>query len=323
MYEIVRNVRFIQAKTERKQSTVIATIINTEGSSYRKKWTQMVVAEDMTYEGALSGGCVEREVLRQSNKLFYNKGRFEFEYDGTENLGCKGKIWVCLEYLSVERARSICEIIEQAHKRRETFHHGIAKNESSYTFFRVGDEVYPFNASFNPDEIVEERKVPPQTRLVIIGGEFDSFILARTAQWSGFDTHLLVYKDFVKPSYSPDYKIRKVSSTDVIRYTKWDDRTALILMTHSMARDFTYLEKLIHLPVGFIGALGPKNRREELIEKCKDSVPMSPEAISRLNALRGPVGLHIHARTPEEIAVSIISELIEFFNLRLIDQARS
>ena len=321
MYEIIRNIKFIQSKTERGQSTVIATIIKTEGSSYRKKWTQMVVAEDMTYEGALSGGCVEREVLRQSNKLFFTKGRSEFEYDGTEKLGCKGRIWVCLEYCPVEVAKPLCQAVMNAHHQRITFDHGVGKSTQSYTYFRIEDEVYSFNAPYQSVEIIEERKVHPQNRLVIIGGEFDSFILARTAQWSGFDTHLLVYKDFVKPTYAPDYKIRKVSTADVIQYVKWDERTALILMTHSMARDFSYLEKLIHHPISFIGALGPRNRREELIEKCKENTSMSGVAKERLMKLRGPVGVQIQARTPEEIAVSIVSELILHFNQLVIDQA--
>jgi xanthine dehydrogenase accessory factor len=314
MYEIIRNIRFIKSKVENDQATVIATIFKTVGSSYRKQWTQMVVAEDMTYAGALSGGCVEREVLRQANKLFYSKGRAQFEYDGTEKLGCKGRIWVCLEYLSKETAPVICEKVEKAHRERNRFIHGIGDDGNPYTYFNIDGEVFPFNGKYEKEDHHLTREILPQNRLVIVGGEFDSFILARTAQWSGFDTHLVVYKDYVKPSYNPSYQINRIGSEQISDYCRWDERTALILMTHSMERDYTYLNQLLNQPISFIGALGPSNRKDELIQRCKEEMDLNSEMMKRLMKLKGPVGIHIEARTPEEIAVSIVSELIQEFN---------
>ena len=314
MYEIIKNIRFIKAKHKLDQATVVATIFKTVGSSYRKQWTQMVVAEDMTYEGALSGGCVEREVLRQSNKLFFTKGRAQFEYDGTEKLGCKGRIWVCLEYLKPEDAVKVCDKVIKAHEDRAPFIHGIGDDGNPYTYFIIDDEVITFNKVYDENDHHVVREVLPQKRIIIIGGEFDSFILARSAQLSGYDVHLIVYKDYVKPSYLPEYKITRVTDGDIVDYCRWDQQTALILMTHSMDRDYSYLNKLLDQPLGFIGALGPLNRREELINRCQVEMDLSDDMISRLMAVKGPVGININARTPEEIAISILAELITVFN---------
>ncbi|NNF32763.1 MAG: hypothetical protein HKN68_01555 [Saprospiraceae bacterium] len=314
MYEIIRNIRFIKSKNLQGLGTVVATIFKTVGSSYRKQWTQMVVAEDMTYEGALSGGCVEREVLRQANKLFFTNGRSQFEYDGTEKLGCKGRIWVCLEFLSKDRALGLCEVIEKVHKERTSFTHGIGDDGNPYTYFNVNNKIFSFNKIYDPADAHITRVVKPQNRVVIIGGEFDSFILARTTQWAGFDTHLIVYKDYVKPSFDPTYRISRVPYDDIKKYCNWDDRTALILMTHSMERDYSYLRELMEEPLYFIGALGPKDRRDELLMKCRKEINLNQKVESQLEKLRGPVGIHINAMTPEEIAVSIVSEMIQEFN---------
>lgn len=314
MYEIIRNIRFVKSKSLQGQGTVIATIFKTVGSSYRKQWTQMVVAEDMTYEGALSGGCVEREVLRQANKLFFTKGRSQFEYDGTEKLGCKGRIWVCLEFLEKDRGLKLCEVVEKVHRERTAFTHGIGDDGNPYTYFAIDNNIYSFNKSFDPNDDHITRVVKPQNRVVIIGGEFDSFILARTTQWAGFDTHLIVYKDYVKPSFDPSYTINRVQSDDIGQYCSWDDKTALILMTHSMERDYSYFVQLLSQPLIYVGALGPKDRRQELLEKCKKNIDLTPPKKVQLDKLKGPVGIDINARTPEEIAISIVSELIEVFN---------
>jgi xanthine/CO dehydrogenase XdhC/CoxF family maturation factor len=313
MYELIRNIKFIRKKKNEDKSCVMATIIRTEGSSYRKKWTQMVVASDMSYEGALSGGCVEREVLRQASKLFFNKGVSVFEYDGTENLGCKGRIWVALEYIHESHIDQLIQLVEQAHKDRKSIVQGLMADDSRI-YYRYKGQVVSLSPLGKEITDHDYRFILPQNRLVIVGGEFDSFILARMAQWSGWDTHLIVYKDYVKPNYKPEYHIRKVIAEDIEQAIGWDDRTALILMTHSIHRDYTYLIRLLKYNLGYLGALGPLNRSEELKEKCKTEMDTSDSIIlENLNKLKGPVGINIKAATPEEIGISILAELIQVF----------
>ena len=312
MYEIIRNIVFIEQATANGKACVMATIVRTEGSSYRKKWTQMVVAEDMTYEGALSGGCVEREVLRQSNKLFYTKGNSIFEYDGTETLGCKGRIWVALEYIHQDCIPDLTTTVKKAHEQRIDLEQGISYDDIPNTFFKDEDNIIQLNRKALIDvSKAEIRKVSPQNRIVIVGGEFDSFILARTAQWTGFDVNLVVYKDYVKPPYEPDYKILRCLPEQFEKAFNWDERTVLILMTHSLNKDFQFLNTVINQDLAYIGALGPRNRRDEMIAKFKDStIKITAKGKINLSNLKGPVGLGIQASTPEEIAISIIGELI-------------
>ena len=99
---------------------------------------------------------------------------------------------------------------------------------------------------------------------------------------------------------------------------KWDagfvdDRTAVLLMTHSYARDLAYLLQIASNGVspGYLGILGPANRRERLLDDLLERMPETDAAL--LDAIRGPAGIDIGAETPQEIALSILSEILSVF----------
>jgi len=86
-----------------------------------------------------------------------------------------------------------------------------------------------------------------------------------------------------------------------------DGRSAVLLMTHHFLHDRTLLERLIEAPAAYLGVLGPRRRRERLLEQLAvDGIETSRQARSRLY---GPVGFDIGSETPEEIALSAISEI--------------
>ncbi len=95
MFELLKNILFAVDQAKLGNPVCWATIIKTEGSSYRKMWTQMVIAQNMTFEGALSGGCVEREVVRRCNKLFYNKKTSSSNTMGRQTWDAKERCGSC------------------------------------------------------------------------------------------------------------------------------------------------------------------------------------------------------------------------------------
>ena len=119
MYELLRLIDFADAKSREGKQLALATIIHTIGSSYRKEGTQMIIADDLTYEGALSGGCVEKEVLRQSLNVFPSKQNVVFEYDGRYKLGCNGRIYILVEYLEKPVFEEINSRIRNYHQNRK------------------------------------------------------------------------------------------------------------------------------------------------------------------------------------------------------------
>ena len=79
-------------------------------------------------------------------------------------------------------------------------------------------------------------------------------------------------------------------------------------MTHNFAKDFSFLSKLSKLSLSYIGLLGPVKRREQIIDQLLTKQPDIELAF--LERLYGPSGLNIGAETPQEIATSIIAEIL-------------
>ena len=90
--------------------------------------------------------------------------------------------------------------------------------------------------------------------------------------------------------------------------SKIDNQTAVVLMTHNFATDLRYLVALKETYPVYIGLLGPSRRREDLLNQFVEYTPEISDIF--LDAIHGPAGINIGAETPQEIAVSIVSEIL-------------
>ncbi len=318
MYELVKLINFACKKADEGRQLALATIIETKGSSYRKKGTQMIVADDLVYEGALSGGCVEKDVLSHCQKVFSAGKNIIFEYDGRYKLGCNGKIYILIEYLENDVLHKVVEKVNEYHQARKHFRLGINKDHrlttSSLYFLFGNDRIWISHPGSFHYDASEELEIPPQNQLVIIGGEFDSVILARFADQAGFQTALVVKESF---SHHLPKTVKVIySKPETLAHSlTFDDQTAVVLMTHSLSRDLSFLIEMLKVRSKYLGILGPPARKEtilnDLIDYNENIFLLYQE---KLSDLRGPIGLNIGARTPEEISISILSEIIATFN---------
>ena len=87
---------FIEAKKLGIRS-VLVTVVDLDGSSYRKPGVRMLILENERMIGAVSGGCVEKEIIRQSKSIFKDGKSKIFTYDGRFRLGCEGVLYILLE----------------------------------------------------------------------------------------------------------------------------------------------------------------------------------------------------------------------------------
>lgn len=313
MHELLRLLDFIENRHRLGQSLIIATIVATKGSSYRKAGTQMVIADDLSYEGHLSGGCVEKEVLRQCEFVFRTGQSIEFEYNGTYRLGCKGIITVFLEPVSPAAVSPLLEMIRKAHNDRRRLELEMYSSDagSTATAYRYLDKRVSVNlAESVPAGQVQKISILPTRQLFVIGSEFDAGILANMAALTGFETTQIVHQHFPLRDQPAGYTISAIEADALIDAHILDQYTAVILMTHSYAKDLGYLVNLIQQqPLGYLGVLGPGQRKEDLIIDLIEKFNITDP--DWLESLRGPIGLRIGSKTPEEIAVSIVAELVQ------------
>jgi xanthine dehydrogenase accessory factor len=91
-----------------------------------------------------------------------------------------------------------------------------------------------------------------------------------------------------------------------------DERTVAVAMNHHFERDQETLAVLSALPLNYVGTLGPKRRRDRMLDGLKNNgILISDEFVETLH---GPAGLDIGAKTPEEIALSILAEILSALN---------
>ena len=101
-HEFKKIIKGYQEAKESGLQSVIATVVALNGSSYRKPGVRMLIVENGTMIGAVSGGCVEKEILKQSFSVFKTGTPKVMTYDGRCRLGCEGVLYILLELFNPE-----------------------------------------------------------------------------------------------------------------------------------------------------------------------------------------------------------------------------
>jgi xanthine/CO dehydrogenase XdhC/CoxF family maturation factor len=295
--------------------TVLATVVHLEGSSYRKPGVTMLLLENGTMVGAVSGGCVEKEIYRQAESVFRNGIAKVIAYDGRYRLGCEGVLYILIEGFDPDG--TFIEHFWSCIQRREPlvmssfYEKSISVNSGFGTVFQFGKEAIPVLANHNPETSLLEFKqqLKPALQLFIIGAEHDAVQVCWYGSQTGWEVTIIAPP--TEDKQLSDFKGAKelLSITpEAFPISKIDTQTAVVLMNHNYAKDLQFLLQLKETRPFYIGLLGPFKRREELLNEFIESYPEVEDAF--LEAIHGPAGLNIGAETPQEIAVAIVSEIL-------------
>lgn len=300
--------------------TVLATVIDLDGSSYRKPGVRMLIWENGHMVGAVSGGCVEKEVARQAETVFKSGISKVMTYDGRYRLGCEGVLYILLEpFIPNEE---LINSFEGCLEKRNffTIESAYIKDEGTSDYYGSiikfsNDEIYSFSGSnrelnsglgFELKTFVQEMQ--PLFKLIIIGAEHDAVELCLLASLSGWEvTVVSSLSDPKTLANFPGAKLVSPAEAEAFNLTI-DQQTAVVLMTHNYARDLKYMVALKDTKPVYVGLLGARDRKEKLMNQFLE---LHPEANwDFIESIHGPAGLNIGAITPQEIAISIISEIL-------------
>jgi xanthine dehydrogenase accessory factor len=160
-------------------------------------------------------------------------------------------------------------------------------------------------------EVYVEPILPKPTVLIIGGGHVGKAV-AHLARWLNFRVAVSDDRvEFCRPEMNPDADVfYPVKMADLPAQMKMNPQTYIILTTRGMAVDVEGLPLLLDSPAGYIGLIGSK-RRWTLTRKAMIENGVPEEKINRIHS---PIGLELNAETPEEIAVSIMAEVIMLRN---------
>ncbi len=294
---------------------VLATVVDLDGSSYRKPGVRMLISETCETVGAVSGGCVEKEVTRQAEMVFKSGIPRVMTYDGRYKLGCEGVIYILIEpmILPDNFLTSWTQLLHQRDTLRiETaYAKGDMQSESFGSIFHFKDQSSSLRHDFTTDseQLLFKQTLNPALRLVIIGAEHDAVQMCLLASQMGLEVTVVTsVKDPKQLTDFPGAAEVIAREPDQLAEIGFDKETAVILMTHSYSRDFQYALTILKEPYSYFGIIGSMKRKNMLMDEL---LQFNPELDwEKLENIFSPAGLDIGSVTPQEIAISVLAEVV-------------
>lgn len=318
-----------------RQPAALATILRTRGSTYRHAGTSMLVRDDGSVVCPLAGGCPQHDLVLRARRVMrddraqlaaYNR---ETGLDVLIETACGGELDVLLEPLSRRSDFAFIDVLARLHEQRAcgvlatlvaragevlprpqrlvwsegTEWHGIADATladriRSVCMDRGGRQRAMVRHIESVDGMVEvllERVEPPH-RLLLFGANAGSAALARLAEPLGWQVALF---DSTHAASAGTGCVHTAPNA-LHEHVAFDFFTSAIVMTHNLERDLAWLRALEHAPLAYLGVIGSHDRAARI-----------RSALPRLaGGLHCPAGLDLGAETPEEIALSVIGEIL-------------
>jgi xanthine dehydrogenase accessory factor len=294
---------------------MLATVVRTWGSSPRPVGAMMALNEDGRAVGSVSGGCIEDDLIQQYTTAFGGSGlpedatrRVTYGVNADEahrfGLPCGGTLELLLECrLSLESLDSVVTRLNAGELLRRTV--WLADGHVTLEPTATAQElVYT-------DEIMQNTLGPGYRMLLIGAGALTEYV-ATIASFNGFAITVCDPRRETMATWSgPSVHTTSEMPDDAVTAFRPDARSCIIALTHDPKLDDLALLEALHSPAFYIGAIGSRRnnaaRRQRLIEHFGQTE-------GSLARLRGPIGLYIGSKTPAEIAVSLMAEIIAVKN---------
>jgi xanthine dehydrogenase accessory factor len=313
---------------------VLATIVATAGSTYRKAGARMLILANGGHLGMLSGGCLEADLKEHAEEVLRCGAPRAVEYDmrGPDGIlfgvaaGCEGAMRVLLE--PAGRGTPAERALQAAERRVRAglpmalvaVHECTDLALGTYTaappltpaLMRAAVQALGTSISREVRSVSEGRStralvqyLAPAPHLLICGGGPDAQPVAASARSLGWRVTVVDHR----PAYAvatrfPGTAVKLIDARSLRSAVDLSCCHAVVVMSHHMPTDGAYLRELARADgPAFIGLLGPAARRERLLgELGTDMTLLRPR-------LHGPVGLDLGAVTPEGVALAIVSQI--------------
>jgi xanthine dehydrogenase accessory factor len=310
---------------------VLATIVRRVGATPRDAGAKIFIEEGGRLSGTIGGGCVEAEAWQEAQEIL-NSGRpkfFHYAMNGQqvedEGMICGGSLDIFMEPVLL-RHKELYESILSSEKRGEK---GIVITRfegASYTKTLVKT-----NAELNGDELDRETiaqlkdrlndKKPsllngmiveplvPSSTLYIYGAGHISQSISKIAKTVGFRVTVLDDRgDFASRERFLEADEIIVDDFDFVsQHIPRDCEAYAAIVTRGHKHDAIVLEEVLKVPHRYIGMIGSK-RKVHIIYEALKAKGVDENLLASVHA---PIGIDINAETPEEIALSIVSELVK------------
>lgn len=332
---------------ESGQPCVLATVVRTKGSTPQKSGAMLLVREDGTGVGTLGGGCVEGDIWFAAKELMRNHSGPEFknyflneDIAARDGLVCGGTMYFYLEPLwevgdFTEIGRQLLDAYDGGEPAAlatvvnvpeggsnmgaklllrldgavsGTLGNADLDNRALDLAKKVADvgAIESFVTDDGTEVFIEGFTTPPT--LIMVGGGHVGKATADLAHNLGY--RVLVVDD--RPEFANPERYPYAEQNLVTEYEGWSEHltinvnTFIVVATRGHRYDDMALESALHTRARYIGLMGSRRKTLMIYQRLlQQGIPLE-----RLKQVRSPIGLDIGALTPEEIAVSVMSEII-------------
>ncbi|CAM3671924.1 XdhC family protein [Polynucleobacter antarcticus] len=287
-------------------SVAIATVVQTWGSAPRPVGSWLAIRGDGQVMGSVSGGCVEDDLIRRVQSDILTRSTPEMVVYGVSQqeaarfgLPCGGTLRLLVE------PKPEVQVLEAI--LHSVSHHQITSRTVQLSNGKSELEPGSRTDSFLCNEVFMKTSYGPRWRMVIIGAGQLSLYTADFALASDFEVIVIDPREEYAEGIDRDQvQFIKGMPDDVLLEIGVDSHTAVVALTHDPKLDDMALMEALKSPAFYVGALGSRVNTQKRKSRLLD-FDVTQEQV---NQLHGPVGLHIGALTPPEMAISILAEVI-------------
>lgn len=304
-----------------KKPLVMATLVKTKGSSYKKKGAMMLVDIKLQTHGLISGGCLENDLAAHAETVFSDGNAKVIEYDLSDDsifgigAGCDGSIYVLLQILNIKNSYQpfslFNPLIEQA--QYSCLLININTNSSVFSGYQYicndlsqfSDPKIEFDKDLNPNDYCEIELIPP-LKIAVVGTGKDIIPICQQIELMNWHGYILDHRLNRLENYThfENINLIKIDLNELsINENLIKPFDAVILITHNIDKDVQYLSYFNQFNIPYLGLLGSIGRRDNVLSKAQ----LSLEILK--NKLYAPIGLDLGSHSPEQIALSIIAEI--------------
>ena len=284
----------------------LATVIFTWGSAPRPRGSHMIIHQDGRFEGSISGGCVESDILQRAEEVIAGRSGHLACYgvaDGDAwavGLPCGGEIRVLVQKVGVEEfAPTLFDRI-------------VAASEAGRALTLSTD----LDSAITREGVIDgqfHNRYDPPRRLLIVGAVQIAQSLSALAQAIGVTPIVIDPRGrFLTEERFPGIALDDRWPDEAVAAYRPGESTAVVTLSHDIKIDDPALAAALRAPTGYVAALGSRKSHAARLERLQ-AMGFSSDDLSRID---GPAGLDIGAVGPAEIALSIAAGMVAGFNAK-------
>ncbi|AVO40215.1 XdhC family protein [Simplicispira suum] len=301
------------------QRALLATVVRTWGSSPRPEGSIMALCENGAVMGSVSGGCIEDDLIARFTRAWVGEGddaasvggppvfaKYGVTADEAHRFGlpCGGTLELLIEF--DPDAETLAELLA-----------ALEAGKLMQRSVRLPDGAVVQRPAATPATLLADagqvvNTFGPEYRMLIIGAGQMSEYLATMALFSGFAVTVCDPREEYRSSWSvAGARVVSDMPDDVVSAMRPDRRTCVVALTHDPKLDDLALLQALETEAFYVGGIGSRRNNAARRARLKEHFDQTDESLARL---RGPIGIYIGSKTPPEIAVSVMAEVLAVKN---------